>query len=121
MKTYTDIMFCDHCQRDTDHIVQDNEHERDSSDDIETCTVCRWYRSGYDGKCHAPSFEYTESLATTTHPIQNMLEEQIIDVSNVSDDQLMHLIRFFDRMLQDKGRSYKSMVPDVRKYVSGTI
>ena len=107
MTTYTDELFCDHCQRDTEHIVQDDDHERDSSNYIETCTVCRWYRSGYDGKYHAPLFEYTESQSSTIHPIQNM-----------PDDELIDLIKFIGTLHQDGHRSYKSMAEEVRKYVS---
>ncbi len=101
MKTYDDELFCDHCQRDTEHIVRDTGHERDSSQDQYTCTACKWYRYGLSGDYNSPF-------------------DGIIDVSNVSDEQLIDLIKFIGTLHQDGHRSYKSMAEEVRKYISET-
>jgi len=34
MKTYTYELFCDYCNKDTKHKIQDSEHERDGSNDF---------------------------------------------------------------------------------------
>lgn len=133
MQTYTDTLFCDHCQKDTEHIVQDDEHERDSSNDVETCTVCRWYRSGYDGKYHAPLFEYTASSKFIDHFMKeapdnawslmsSMPQVTMIDpIQNMPEEQLIDLIKFIGCLHQDGHRSYKSMAEEVRKYISESI
>lgn len=52
---YKDERHCDHCQADTPHKCQDSNHERDSTGDQQTCLVCGWWRSGFDGKYYPPS------------------------------------------------------------------
>lgn len=51
---YRDECFCDHCEKDTDHLCYCSGHERDSSGDWRQCLVCNYRYSGFDGKYHAP-------------------------------------------------------------------
>ena len=53
-RQYHDTEFCDHCDKDTRHIVYDSQHERDSSNDWRKCLACNWRWSGLDGEYHAP-------------------------------------------------------------------
>lgn len=51
---YQDERHCGHCQADTLHECRDSEHERDSSDDFQRCTVCRWYKTGHSRTYEPP-------------------------------------------------------------------
>lgn len=45
---------CDHCGKDTPHVVAGECGERDSSGETFTCTVCQWYSVGMSGQQHPP-------------------------------------------------------------------
>lgn len=49
-QTYRDEMFCDNCGKDTEQIVHDDGHERDSSGCWQVCTVCGYRRTGMSGE-----------------------------------------------------------------------
>lgn len=49
-RTYTDILWCDICNKDTEQTVHDSGHERDSSGDWQECMECGAYFSGLTGK-----------------------------------------------------------------------
>jgi hypothetical protein len=55
MKKYKDEKFCEHCGKDTLHLIHDTEHERDSSRDYFECLVCRWWGFGILGKYNPPT------------------------------------------------------------------
>jgi len=54
-ETFQMETFCDHCDKDTMHEFYDAGHERDSSCNLETCMVCRWWKSGFSSVQHPPS------------------------------------------------------------------
>ncbi len=41
--------FCDHCGKNTPHLIENAGHERDSSWDREECLVCHWWNLGLSG------------------------------------------------------------------------
>lgn len=49
-ETYRDIMYCDHCDKDTEQIIHSSGHERDGSGDWQVCTECGWRLSGYSSE-----------------------------------------------------------------------
>lgn len=53
MREYHDTFHCENCDADTLHHVYEDGHERDSSNHIRTCVVCKWYRTGH-GPCYKP-------------------------------------------------------------------
>ena len=53
-REYTDVMWCDICREDTEQLVHDAGHERDSSGDWQECQVCKSYRSGLTGLWRTP-------------------------------------------------------------------
>lgn len=58
---YQDEAFCDHCDEDTQQLIRDSQHERDSSGDYRKCLKCGWIYSGYSGEYSEP---YTEDNET---------------------------------------------------------
>lgn len=58
-KEYNDTEFCEHCKKDTMHLIYESGHERDSSNDWRQCLTCHWTWNGFDNKYHQqyPDFE----------------------------------------------------------------
>lgn len=48
-----DTFYCQRCENDTLHHVIEDGHERDSSNHIRTCLICKWYRTGH-GTAYKP-------------------------------------------------------------------
>lgn len=57
MSQYKDIDYCPHCNKETEQVFKSADHERDSSNDTQTCTVCGYWKSGYTDNWIAPSDE----------------------------------------------------------------
>lgn len=51
---YNDEMFCDHCEKDTIHLIRYSGHERDSSGDYFECLTCHWWRTGATDELNPP-------------------------------------------------------------------
>lgn len=49
-----DITFCQHCNKETMHHFSGYRHERDSSNEMQTCSACGWWSSGMDMEQHPP-------------------------------------------------------------------
>lgn len=49
--------YCPHCDKDTVQLCYFSGHERDSSGDHATCTVCGWEYNGYTGKYEEPWYD----------------------------------------------------------------
>ena len=47
-------LYCPHCGVYTIQICYFSGHERDSSGDHRTCTVCKWEYNGYNGEYEEP-------------------------------------------------------------------
>lgn len=56
-KEYKDEYFCEHCGKDTMHLVKSYEHERDSSGDLFECLVCHYWRGGLTDEQNPPHNE----------------------------------------------------------------
>lgn len=56
---YQDEMWCDHCDKDTQHKVIDSGHERDSSGDWRECLECHWTKTGH-GEYEPPTEDEAE-------------------------------------------------------------
>ena len=48
------MLYCSNCEEDTPQIVEESGHERDSSNDSKTCTICNWRWSGWTGEYSEP-------------------------------------------------------------------
>jgi hypothetical protein len=53
-KYYEEECFCEHCQKDTMHLVFETGHERDSSGDWRECLECKWTCSGLTDRYNPP-------------------------------------------------------------------
>lgn len=53
--TYTNELWCGHCEKTTLQHVRDSGHERDSSGDSQECLVCRWTRCGMSWRWWPPT------------------------------------------------------------------
>jgi hypothetical protein len=53
-KTYEDVEWCGHCEKDTKQTIHDSGHERDSSNDWRICHECLWHYSGWSGEWSPP-------------------------------------------------------------------
>jgi hypothetical protein len=51
---YHDTFYCQRCENETLHLFVDG-HERDSSDHVRTCMICKWYRTGHSDKYVPPA------------------------------------------------------------------
>lgn len=47
--TFDMEMYCEKCERETNHHCYSDGHERDSSWDRDQCTVCGWTKLGMGG------------------------------------------------------------------------
>lgn len=65
MYLYKDTRWCGHCEADTLQYCRDSDHERDSSQDFQECSVCHWQYSGYSSKWHEPYVDVCPELVDT--------------------------------------------------------
>lgn len=61
-ETYVDDEVCDFCDTETKHVIHDENHERDSSNDWKVCLGCGWRTSGYSSYSEHVEPEYLELL-----------------------------------------------------------
>ena len=50
IRTYIDILYCSHCDKDTKQEVYETGHERDASQDRFKCLECNYTKYGLSGE-----------------------------------------------------------------------
>jgi hypothetical protein len=60
MSQYTDFDFCPQCDIETQQTIKSADHERDSSNDTQTCLVCGWWKSFQFDEWNPPATDEEE-------------------------------------------------------------
>ena len=66
--TYQDERWCPKCQAYTQHQCVDGNHERDSSNDYQECTKCRWWGTGGWSANYEPPLNVKSLMLPLNHP-----------------------------------------------------
>jgi len=66
-------LYCDHCEKDTEHKVTGSGHERDSSYELFECQECKWWKLGMTDEYEPP----WEDMRLSAEPPQVRKEARI--------------------------------------------